>query len=224
MSDVFCVWLAKFLLATRHRGWDQLVRSQQHRSTGTFVCVGITEQVSQLTLDLCWAPGGGLVWKLFISTDERRKTRLSCLLPQQGLALSTPPSLPTTLNLFSDRQRQLIVPPKLFRGAILFYSWAVSGVLSSPVMFLGGSSRTSAQGRYFFLNLQVSITLVSQCEDLFWSNSKILSWSVKGRFGCLGDESKSFQAMLHSSRNGDGLAHCEELNTLLMSPFPSLST
>lgn len=83
------------------------------------------------------------MWKLFISTDERRKTRLSCLLPQQGLALSTPPSLPTTLNLFSDRQRQLIVPPKLFRGAILFYSWAVSGVLSSPVMFLGGSSRTS---------------------------------------------------------------------------------
>lgn len=62
--------------------------------------------------------------------------------------------------------------PKLFKGAILFYSWAVSGVLSSPVMFLGASSRTSQiyvtlshelqhkAGDFF--SLQVSITLVSQ--------------------------------------------------------------
>lgn len=174
------------------------------------------------------------MWKPSISPDERRKTRLSRWLLQQGVALSTPPSLPTTLNLFSDMQRQLIVPPNYSKGAILLLSRALSGVLSSPVRFLGGSSRTSQiyvtlshelqHKAGIFINLQVSITLVSQCENLFWSNSKTLSWSVRGRFGCLGDESKSFQVMLHSWRNSDGVAHCEELNPLWRSPFPNLST
>lgn len=199
MSDVFCK-------VFRHGGWGSVGEkpaAQNHRH----FC-------------LCWYYRTGFTASLGPVLSSRRrvgveashfyrlKEKDKAVLFATSAGTCTLDSAKSSHHLKSLlwQAKTINCTPKLFKGAILFYSWAVSGVLSSPVMFLGASSRTlqiyvtlshelQHKAGDFFFSLQVSITLVSQSEDLFWSNSKILSWSVKGRFGCLGDESKSFQVM-----------------------------
>lgn len=108
--------------------------------------------------------------------------------------------------------------PKLFKGAILFYSWAVSGVLSSPVMFLGASSRTSQ------IYVTLSHELQHKAGDFFLASRCQSHWFHRVRT-CSGATQK-FSAGV--SREGLDVCEmsqshfrsCEELNTLLMSPFP----
>lgn len=77
-----------------------------------------TEKASQPTLSPCWTPGSGLVWKVFISKDKRRKT--ACPVCSFSSDLHSWVSLPGTLNLFSDRQRQLILPSNYLKVTACF--------------------------------------------------------------------------------------------------------